>query len=86
MNRLCFASLFVVTVFSVVETNAQPGWNWQNPLPQGNMLTAVCFTDANTGTAVGENGTIPRTANAGTTGLEADSQRKTPQDFLLGQN
>ena len=66
MKRLCFASLFVVTVFSAVETNAQLGWNWQNPLPQGNMLTAVCFTDANTGTAVGVSGTVLRTTNGGT--------------------
>ena len=29
------------------------GWFWQNPLPQGNWLNDVSFTDANTGTAVG---------------------------------
>lgn len=33
---------------------AQSGWHWQNPLPQGNALRAVYFTDANNGTLVGE--------------------------------
>lgn len=32
---------------------AQQGWFWQNPLPQGNPLYGISFTDANTGTAVG---------------------------------
>ena len=32
---------------------AQSGWVWQNPLPQGNTLSDVDFSDANTGTAVG---------------------------------
>ncbi|MGB2957307.1 MAG: hypothetical protein WBD30_00300, partial [Bacteroidota bacterium] len=36
---------------------AQEGWYWQNPLPQGNILKAVSFTDANTGTVVGASGT-----------------------------
>jgi len=40
--------LITITAF------AQPsGWIWQNPLPQGSDLSAVWFTDANTGTAVG---------------------------------
>ena len=41
------------------------GWFWQNPLPQGNRLNSVCFTDANTGTAVGSAGTILRTTTGG---------------------
>ncbi|MEI6900357.1 MAG: hypothetical protein WCL00_10805 [Bacteroidota bacterium] len=28
-------------------------WEWQNPLPQGNGLSSVYFTDANTGYTVG---------------------------------
>src|SRR6266849_268151 len=46
---------------------AQSGWFWQNPLPQGNPLMAVSFVDANTGTAVGEYGTILRTTDGGAT-------------------
>src|SRR5437879_8145556 len=40
-------------------------WVWQNPLPQGNTLYGVSFTDANTGTATGDNGTIVRTSDGG---------------------
>ena len=43
----------------------QAGWFWQNPLPQGNNLRAVSFTNTNTGTAVGNEGTILRTTNGG---------------------
>lgn len=37
---------------------AQQAWYWQNPLPQGNHLESVYFTDANNGWAVGGYGTI----------------------------
>ena len=40
-------------------------WVWQKPLPQGNPLNAVSFTDANNGTAVGEGGTVLRTTDGG---------------------
>ncbi len=46
---------------------AQSGWFWQNPLPQGNPLNRVSFVDANTGTAVGDFGTILRTTDGGAT-------------------
>jgi photosystem II stability/assembly factor-like uncharacterized protein len=36
-------------------------------------LYDVSFTDADTGTAVGQNGTIVRTTNGGTTWVEQDS-------------
>jgi len=49
------------------------GWFWQNPLPQGNALNGVSFTDANTGTAVGEAGTIVRTTDGGETWVTQDS-------------
>src|SRR5262249_1317752 len=40
-------------------------WHWQNPRPQGNNLRGASFTDANTGTVVGEYGTIVRTTDGG---------------------
>src|SRR5712675_302837 len=40
-------------------------WVWQNPLPQGNDLFGLSFTDSNNGTAVGLNGTIIRTTDGG---------------------
>lgn len=45
----------------------QPVWHWQNPLPQGNHLYEVSFSDVNTGTAVGLLGTILRTTDGGDT-------------------
>ena len=48
--QICFAQ-------PVSPSASQGGWFWQNPLPQGNGLWGVSFTDANNGTAVGEGGT-----------------------------
>jgi hypothetical protein len=48
---------------SAVEAGAR--WVWQNPLPQGNTLYGVSFTNPNTGTATGDNGTIIRTTDGG---------------------
>src|SRR6266567_567591 len=46
-------------------THARTQWVWQNPLPQGNDLFGLSFTDANNGTAVGLHGTILRTTDGG---------------------
>ena len=43
------------------------GWTWMYPSTGGYRLNSVCFTDANTGTAVGEYGTILRTTDGGAT-------------------
>lgn len=43
------------------------GWEWKNPLPQGNVINCIWFTDANTGFHVGEYGTLMRTKNGGIT-------------------
>ncbi len=48
-------------------------WRWQNPLPQGNTLQDVSFTDADTGTAVGWHGTILRTTDGGATWVSQSS-------------
>src|SRR5207302_10097370 len=56
----------VATVASKV-TGGASSWHWQNPLPQGNNLRGASFVDANTGTVVGENGTIVRTTDGGNT-------------------
>ena len=44
---------------------AFPQWRWQNPLPQGNGLYSVCFTNSVTGYAVGDAGTILKTTDGG---------------------
>ena len=54
------------TVSSKRSTGAPSSqWHWQNPLPQGNNLRGASFVDANTGTVVGEYGTIVRTTDGG---------------------
>src|SRR5258707_2268162 len=61
------ASLIGLGAIASSASLAQSGWFWQNPLPQGNPLMAVSFVDANTGTAVGPDGTILRTTDGGST-------------------
>lgn len=43
------------------------GWDWKNPLPQGNNTFGTWFTDANTGFLVGHFGTLMRTKDGGNT-------------------
>ncbi|MBN2572170.1 MAG: T9SS type A sorting domain-containing protein [Ignavibacteriales bacterium] len=40
-------------------------WQWQNPIPQGNYLTDICFVDSLNGFACGYLGTILKTTNGG---------------------
>src|SRR5438477_4747444 len=54
----------VATIASKV-TGGSSSWHWQNPLPQGNNLRGASFVDADTGTVVGEYGTIVRTTDGG---------------------
>ena len=54
-------------IFLATTSFAQQGWFWQNPLPQGNSLYDVHFTDANTGWAVGAEGTVLHTTDGGST-------------------
>jgi len=56
------------------ESQAQSGWTWQNPLPQGNLLNDVEFTDKDTGIAVGDFGTILRTMDGGVNWITVPSR------------
>src|SRR5512140_877139 len=61
---------YILTIIAAIflcqaESSAQRGWFRQSPIPTGNDLLAVCFTDANTGTIVGDRGTILRTTDGG---------------------
>jgi len=57
--------LFIVFLLLQLTTFAQADWSWQNPLPQGNTLQGVSFSDDNNGIAVGNYGTIIRTEDGG---------------------
>jgi photosystem II stability/assembly factor-like uncharacterized protein len=50
-----------------------PQWVWKYPLPTDNKLSSVWFTNANTGYAVGDSGTILKTINAGSTWITLSS-------------
>src|SRR2546423_11896190 len=58
-----------VCLFSPLVTHAQDpfrGWQWQNPLPQGNSINAIRFApDKRHGWAIGSNGVVLTTNNGG---------------------
>ena len=56
---------YLALILCVISVSSFAQWTWQNPLPQGNTLNSVIFTDANTGYAVGESGTIIKTIDGG---------------------
>lgn len=56
--------LILFSTFIGFNLISQPGWSWQNPLPQGNPLNSISFV-AHSGWAVGENGTALHTSDYG---------------------
>ena len=75
-TKSCFANiplLFIAFLFLQINTLAQEGWCWQNPLPQNFHLTSVDFVDELTGWAVGGGGTILKTTDGGTTWIKQTS-------------
>jgi Uncharacterized protein related to plant photosystem II stability/assembly factor len=71
--KLSILPLLIFILTLCYTSYPQSDWYWQNPLPQGNTLNGVCFTDANTGTAVGNGGTILRTTDGGITWTRQES-------------
>jgi photosystem II stability/assembly factor-like uncharacterized protein len=68
-------------------TDGGATWMMQSPVPAvWDALLAVCFTNANNGTAVGRGGTIVRTTNGGVTSVEGEELRGVPKQYLLSQN
>ena len=67
IRRFCLAAIIVASVCAVVRTQtAGRGWEWQNPLPQGNAISAIRFAgDKLHGWAVGADGVILYTADGG---------------------
>ncbi|HZV13282.1 MAG TPA: YCF48-related protein, partial [Candidatus Kapabacteria bacterium] len=70
MKRIAVSLLFFTIAVSL---HAQV-WTWQHPKPQGNNLNGVAFyTDTKNGYAVGDNGTILKTTDGGTTWVAQNS-------------
>src|SRR6476659_1093410 len=58
------------------------GWQWQNPLPQGNSISAIRFApDKKHGWAVGSNGVVLTTSNGG---FEWEEQKSPAITTLYG--
>ena len=66
MKKTFLIILLISSLLFIDNSQAQPDWFWQNPLPQGNYLNDVKFINTTTGWAVGNAGTILRTTNGGT--------------------
>ena len=62
--RFLFVSILVLTVSPLV-FSSEYNWEWQNPKPLGNCLTAVYAFDQDIAIIGGENGTLMRTVNGG---------------------
>jgi photosystem II stability/assembly factor-like uncharacterized protein len=65
MKKVILLIQVVFFFLTLTEAYSQPGWFWQNPLPQGHTLNSVKFINTTTGWAVGDGGTILRTTNSG---------------------
>ena len=58
----------IVLIFLLTSSlYSQGGWFYQNPYPTGNKLNSIDYINSNTGTAVGDLGTILRTTDGGAT-------------------
>lgn len=57
--------IFFIFVYSIYLTSAFSQWTWQNPLPQGAYFSDVWSFANNCAIAVGNEGKIMRTTNAG---------------------
>jgi photosystem II stability/assembly factor-like uncharacterized protein len=57
--------LILIFLFFNNSITAQFKWQWQNPLPQGNSYSDICFLDSINGFIAGSLGTILKTTNGG---------------------
>lgn len=62
---LIFRMLLLFLIISFNQVTAYPVWNWQNPLPHGNLINDVHVFDVNKIIAVGDAGTIMYTIDVG---------------------
>lgn len=59
------ALLILFSVIALPGFSHAQGWEWVNPLPQGNTIYDIHVFDANTAIAVGAAGTVMRTSDGG---------------------
>ncbi len=73
-------TIYALLIALFLVNGAMAQWFWQNPLPQGDHLHSVYFTDANTGYATSYNGTILKTTDGGITWT---AQSSGTYDYLI---
>src|SRR5687767_9332765 len=79
---LACVCLLIPSAAVLAQQPDRPGWQWQNPLPQGNTINSIRFAaDQKHGWAVGSDGAILRTRNGG---FEWDPQLSPSTTTLYG--
>jgi len=74
----CYGFVAIATATTTFAQDPFKGWQWQNPLPQGNSINAIRFDkDKIRGWAVGGDGVVLRTNNGGFEWEEQDSTANT---------
>jgi photosystem II stability/assembly factor-like uncharacterized protein len=68
-TTICFLFLFLI----ISQTNAQPGWNYQNPYPTRQDLFSVNFQSPDAWFVTGEAGTILKTTDEGVSWTQQNS-------------
>jgi photosystem II stability/assembly factor-like uncharacterized protein len=66
-NYLKGLAISVLFSFHSMAYPQQSDWTWQNPLPQGNDLFQVNMIDINLTYAIGNGGTVMKSADGGVT-------------------
>src|SRR5262245_50272547 len=77
-------ALLLICLFAPAVRAQDPtrGWQWQNPLPQGNSINSIKFApDKKRGWAVGANGVVLTTNNGG---FEWEEQASPANTTLYG--
>ncbi|MBK8553306.1 MAG: hypothetical protein IPL53_20500 [Ignavibacteria bacterium] len=65
-----------LTLFTLFTQHSYSQWQWQNPLPQGNILFGSYYLSSNTGWACGDGGTIIKTTDSGNNWVINTTQTK----------
>lgn len=78
----------LIIIFSLTASaKLSSQWFWQNPKPQANTLVSLTLVNETTGFAVGNNGALIKTTDAGETWINIDIPDKYFTDvFFVNEN